>query len=375
MAPTDRLYMLFPYQILPDRDLRHLALFAPVTHRLQVLEPVPIPPWGPSHFETLCPELSEEAAEQLRGARAGFREFAAVHQDHCLAASYASETLLRQSWESRFDIQASLRGGDAQSPDPGNRAILEAALFLEMAAEFDLRQAELEADLTRAAHLETEFREILGIDEEGALEDTLETLSPTLAASRAHLSFMLPRRIASWLRVLSISPAAVSSLVLVTVSQEVVDEILDRVEALTRHRPSRPVASQRVLATLPGLPSLPSEDFEARLGAVGAAPEHEEYRRALESLMVAPENPERQEALGSASADLAEAMENVFGSPALASPVTQLALTVFSDLSLADLALAMDPGGSPPPARWAETPAPPILCLTELPELPLSDGD
>jgi hypothetical protein len=120
---------------------------------------------------------------------------------------------------------------------------------------------------------------------------------------------------------------------------------------------------------------VPPEDFEAKLSAVMRTPEHQEYRRALEDLMGAPENPAKQKALDSAMTELGRATEAAFGAPGSGKPFTRIGLTVFSNLTLADLALAMGSGGSPLPPSWADTPAPPILCLAELPDLSRSEED
>lgn len=375
MATTERLYVLFPHQVLPERDLRQLALLIPTTHLLQVLEPLGIPAWGASRFEIVPAGLGGSEVEQLRRARESFQEFAAVHQDHCLAASYTSETFLRQDLESRLDIQSSLKGREAKPDEAGNRRMLEAALFLEMAAEFDKKQADLESDLVEAAHLENELREILGIGDDDPIEDSLETLSPPLAPTRAHLSFMLSKRIVSWLRVFSCTPAASAALVLVTVSQEVVDEIVDRVDAFIRKHPSGAEWSQAPPAAAPRIPGLPSGEAADRLEAVQREDHCLDYRRSLEALLDDPGSDAKQAAFRDAAEHLWKTIEAGFGPRDPQGPATQLILTSFSNLSLAEFKLAVDPGGDPPPSEWADRPAPPLLCLQELPGIPLPDED
>jgi hypothetical protein len=360
-------FALFPYQVLSEQDLRTLALLIPRTRLLQVLEPTSLPAWGSSHFEVLPTVSGDQEAQSIRQALASFDEFAAVHRDHCLKASYNAESLLRQNWESRFDIETSLRGRGKEGPDPEARRFLEAALFLEMARELDQRQTDLESDLAEAALLETEFREILGIrEEEETPEDTLETLSPPLTTSRAHLSFMLPKRIASWLQVFSRTPFAAQPFALVTVNHEVMDEIADKVEAATRHRPSRPELIQAPLAPVPRLPKLPADDFATRLGAILLSQELLEYRRSFAALLSDPKNQDLQKALSRASENQRNAIETTFDTATgPQAPVTELRLTFFLDWSLAELTQAIDPG-SPAPPHWAGRPAPPLLCLKEL---------
>jgi len=366
MEHINRPFALFPYQVLSEQAFRTLALLIPKTHLLQILETTALPAWGSSHFETLPAGLDDGEARQIRQALASFGEFAAVHQDHCLKASYSAESLLRQNWESRFDIETSLRGKGKKGPDPETRRFLEAALFLEMARELDQRQSDLEADLAEAARLENEFREILGISEEEANpEDSLETLSPPLAAARAHLSFMLPKRIASWLLVFSRTHFAAETFGLVTVNGEVIDGIVDRLEAAARHRASRPELIQFPLAALPCLPKLPAEDFAGGLGAILQTEGFHEYQRSFAALLSNPQSPGGQKALRQASENLRTAIETTFGTASPQAPVMELGLTSFMDLSLAELKQAIDPG-SPPPPDWAGRPAPPLLCLREM---------
>ncbi len=360
-------FALFPYQVLSEQDFRTLALLIPRTHVLQVLERIVLPAWGASHFEILPAGLDDGEAQQIRQALASFGEFAAVHQDHCLKASFSAESQLRQNWESRFDIQTSLRGRGMEGPDPETRRFLEAALFLEMARELDQKQTDLEADLAQAAHLETEFRQILGISEEEDIpEDSLETLSPSLIATRAHLSFMLPKRITSWFRLFSRTHLAAEPFVLLTVNQEITDEIVDKVEASSRHRASPTDLLQLPLAALPPLPKLPADDFSSRLASILPTEAFQEYQRTLAALISDPLNQEAQKAVGRTSEIFRMAIETAFDTAAdPQATVMQLNLTCLSGLSLAGLKEAVDPG-SPPPQEWASRPAPLFMCLQEL---------
>jgi hypothetical protein len=358
-------HLLFPYLTLSDRDLRHLALLTPGTGLLQVLGPPALPAWAAPHFGALPAGLSLEEKEQITRALGSYREFAAVHQDHCLTASFSAETLSRESSESRFDIQTQLRGKGDQDPDPETRKLLEAAVFLEMARELDQREIDLESDLAQAAHLETEFREILGIGDEDSQDDAMETLTPPLTASRAHLSFMLPRRMTSWLRLSGRTLPAGRLPTLVTVSQEVIDEIVERVEASHRQRASKPALIQVPLASIPCLPRLSSDEYSSGLSTIVQTEEMRSFRNELLSLLSDPGNADRQKSTILHAENLRAIVESSFGPAAIECSTLQLTLTWFDGLSLADLQRAIDPGVGAAAENSGSLPAPPLLCLEE----------
>ena len=221
-------------------------------------------------------------------------------------------------------------------------------------------------DSFEAAHLENEFREILGIGEEDTLEDGLETLTPPLAPTKAYLSFMLPKRIANWLRVLSRVPAPAAPTAFVAVNREVVDEIRDRVDAQAGKGGLPPRWSKIPPVPAPCIPNgHPPEETAAKVGAVLRSDAHRLCEKCLEALLDAPESLENRSAFREAAERLVQTTEEVFGPCGPRSPAGRIALTFFTDLSLGDLKLAMDPGGFPLPADWAGRPAPPILCLDD----------
>jgi hypothetical protein len=364
METTECRPVLFPYLTLSEGDFRHLALLIPRTYLLQVLDPPPLPTWGRTHFSALSVDLDEQEKDQIGRDLRSYQEYAANHQDHCLAASFSSETLSRRSRESRFDIQNSLRSKGNEGPDPETQKLLEAAVFLEMATELDQKESDLESDLAEASRLESEFREILGIDAEDAHDDAIETLTPPLTATRAHLSFMLLQRITSWLRLFSSRLSAGITLPLVTVNREVVDELVERVEAFTRDRSPKPTLLQVPLISIPSLPKLPSDVFASKLGELRQTENPQRLGEALEALLSDPQDAGRQESTQSAGKSLKEAIRSVFGLSAAEYPAMQLSLTSFGDLTLADLWRALMPGNSVP-SGWDSLPAPCLFCLQE----------
>jgi hypothetical protein len=364
METTECRPVLFPYLTLSERDFRHLALLIPRTLLLQVLDPPVLPAWGQTIFSAFSVDLNEQEKKQIGQALRSYQDYAAVHQDHCLAASFSSETLSRQSWESRFDIQSSLRSKGSEETNPETQKLLEAAMFLEMARELDQKESDLESDLAEASHLENEFREILGIDDESAHDDAIETLTPPLTATRAHLSFMLPRRITSWFRLFYSRLSEGRSLPLVTVTGEVIDELVERVDAFTRDRSPKPTVNQIPLVSIPCLPKLPAEVFATKLGGMLQTENPQALGNALEALLSAPHDASLQGSTQSAGKHLKEAIRSVFGISEAEYPAMQLSLTSFGDLTLADLWRALMPGSSTP-EEWSSLCAPCLLCLQE----------
>lgn len=365
MDTIDCTRLLFPYLTLSERDLRLLAMFTPGTGLLQVLEPPALPRWAAPHFKVLPAQLSLEEKEQIHLALGGYREFAAVHQDHCLAASFSAETLWKENSESRFDIEASLRGKSDQGPPPEARRLLEAAVFLEMARELDQKEIDLESGLAEAAHLETEFRQILGIEDDDSRDDAIETLTPPLTVSRAHLSFMLPRRMTSWLRLLGRTLPADRLPPLVTVSREVVDEIVERVEAFNRHRTTQPALIQFPLALIPCLPEIASDQFSSGFSAIVQTEEMRMFRNELESLLSDPGNAGLRKSATQRAESLRAIVESTFRPASADCANLELSFNWFDGLTLSDLWRAIDPGIGEDAQIFGALPSPPLLCFHE----------
>jgi hypothetical protein len=230
MPSTTPQYFLFPYTALSDRDCRLLSLLLPRLSVLQVILAPVVPAWFQEQVAG-WPVLTEpEDLKNVELCLKGYREFAVVHGENSVLSSLSLDQISRDFAETRFHLQAKLKQKSPREPDDRTLSLLEAAIFLEMARDLDEKEMEVEAGLTKIDSLEGEFREILGITDEDELADTTEILSPPLRAEKAYLSFMLPKRIESWLRLFcNMMPQACPTLV--TTSEPVLEELFDPVRA------------------------------------------------------------------------------------------------------------------------------------------------
>ena len=262
MDSTPFRYFLFPHMTLSQRSSRHLSLLVPHLTVLQVLKPPVLPEWGRDHFSS-WPTLTEhEHAEQVKLYLKGYQDFGDLHGENSVLASMSHGWIERQARESRSSIQGELRGKREPEADLKEKLLIEAAVFLEMARDLDEKQMDLEVSFRRAETLEEDFREILGIADEEDFEEAVDTLSPPLAADRASLAYMLPRRIAFWLRMFHNRPSEELP-VLVALSSEILEELMEPLLAEC-DRAGKPLKVERIpLASIPSLEDMDSETFEA----------------------------------------------------------------------------------------------------------------
>ncbi len=200
------------------------------------------------------------------------------------------DQISRDFAESRFRIQNQLKKDDSDGSEDQEYSLAEAAIFLEMARDLDEKELDLAASLTKIDSLEGEFREILGISDEDELADTTEILSPPLRADKAYLSFMLPKRIESWLRLFcSTTPQAFPTLV--TTSEPVLEELFDPFRA-EYERAGKTFEPERVLlGAIPSFDDLEIDEFLSLLSNPEASARFASYWQSLEQLLLAPHDP------------------------------------------------------------------------------------
>ena len=287
----------------------------------------------------------------------GFQEFAGVHGENSMMASLSHEWIAREALDSRFRIQGTLKGKKTDDSESKRNLILEAAVFLEMARDLDVHEAELEGNLLEVEGLEEEFREILGIGDGEDLDEAMEALTPPLVSERSGLSFMLPKRIACWLRLfLNYSsegaPSDAPFPVLAALTQDVMEEVLDPILA-ARDRSEKPLQCvQTSLATLPSLERLAPEEFQALVHRFTASGQLADYRSKFEALLRAPADGSLLQALTASSADLQRSVEEFCASTdKTGQKRVNLILTALEDCNLSDLGNCLDKEGS---QVWAD---------------------
>jgi hypothetical protein len=253
-------YCLFPYTVLSQSDYRHFSILLPQWVALKVTR-APLVPEMPSARIAAWPVIDQpEQLERIQVLLRGYQEFAAVHGENSLLAALSHETIARDFSESRFRIETHLKGHAPEPLDEAQKALLEAAIFTEMARDLDTREIELASSLTQVDVLEEKFREILGIADGDDAQDAAEDLTPHLIADRSHLSFMLRKRLWAWFRLWSArSPQQIP--LLVTMNREVLEELFEPFESSSRPRNQSLHVDRTPLASIPALDGLPVEEF------------------------------------------------------------------------------------------------------------------
>ena len=293
-------YVLFPYTILSERESRHLSVLLPCLSVLQVIRP-PAVPNRLREQVTGWPVVTEpEQIEAIKRCLKGYQQFAAVHGENSVLASLSLDQISRDFAETRFRIQTQLKKNDADESENWETLLLEAAIFLELARDLDEKEAEQEASLTHIDNLEGKFREILGISDEEDRDDAAETLSPPLRAEQSYLSFMLPKRIESWLR-LFFNRMPEACPILVTTAEQVLEELFEPVRAEYERTGRTFEPSRIVLGSFPALDDLPPEDFLSLLGNPEASGLVASYWRCLESVLLSPHDLSATEQMSQAA--------------------------------------------------------------------------
>ena len=296
-------YLLFPYTVLSEAEYRHLSILLPRLSVLQVVRPPMVPDWLREMVAGWPVIVEQRQIEAIKLCLKGYREFASVHGQSSALSSISLDQISRDFAESRFRIQTQLKKDHSDESRASESALMEAAIFLEMARDLDEKEMEVEASFEDLDSLEGEFREILGISDDEELAETMETMVPTLRAEKAYLSFMLLKRIQSWLRLfynrLPEAPPA-----LVTTLEQVVEEILEPLR-LKCDRSGKALQLSRIsLGSIPVLEDLPKAEFLALLSDPEATRLVSAYWNSLDKMLTSPHNSSEQAELSLAAGTL-----------------------------------------------------------------------
>ncbi|MFP5211912.1 MAG: hypothetical protein ACLGPL_00895, partial [Acidobacteriota bacterium] len=129
-------HILFPHMVIREGDYRHLGLLLPRLFILEAVRPPILPEWAGERFSP-WPAIGDEGLrERIGQILQGYREMAAIHGEGAAMAAMM-ERWMEDLRESRLSIQSTIRGRKADELDERQKAIVEAALFLEMARDFD----------------------------------------------------------------------------------------------------------------------------------------------------------------------------------------------------------------------------------------------
>lgn len=310
---TVRLF-LFPHSVLPDAAARcFFTVWSPL-ECLRAVEAAFVPDWAEPRCEQRGIEKSEKFWDRVRAVRQGYRELGARVGEDGLMAVLSRDWALGAGPESRGQIQSILKGMSPEPPDMEEWLLTEAAVFLELGRELDIRELELLKNLEHVGRLEENLLKALGADEEDTaeLQKALETTNPPLSPDWGHFGYLLRQRIAHWFRMFSRARVPGGRVVLAALGREVVDEALDPVQTeRERRREPWDRGEMRVLS-IPRMDLLGPEEFSRWLDAVEKLEARGPFRQSLEALMEDPSRPALKEELLQAARDLERALQTLW---------------------------------------------------------------
>jgi hypothetical protein len=285
-------YFLFPHMTLAEHDFRNLWIFLPRLSVLEIVRQASIPEWAQARFSGWPVLRGEELSTRIGSCVEGYRAFAQVHGGPGGMLGFLSRAL-DETDEPRYRIQEKLRGSCPPDLDPAQKEIVQAAVFLEMARELDEKELEIASSYARLNAIEQEFRDILGIEDEES--DRAETnLTPALAPDTNGLLYMLPRRIQSWFRMLSLQPLE-SMPVFVSCFPEVIEEAVEMIRTGCERDGKQFLAATHLLGSIPRLDGLGSKQFRTLIEAPGMPDLASSCRHGLEDFIrstAGGENPD-----------------------------------------------------------------------------------
>ena len=265
-AANELNYFLFPHTTLSENHFRNLCVFLPRLSVLEIARQASIPEWAQENFSGWPVLRGGELSTQIGSCVEGYRAFAQVHGGPGGMLGFLSRAL-DETDEPRYRIQEKLRGSCPPDLDPAQKEIVQAAIFLEIARELDEKELEIASSYAYLNAIEQEFRDILGIEDEEL--DLAETnLTPALAPDTNGLLYMLPRRIESWFRMLSLQPLE-GMPIFVGCFPEVIEEAVEMVRTRCERDGKKFSAATYSLGSIPRLNGLGSKQFRTLIEAPG----------------------------------------------------------------------------------------------------------
>ncbi len=253
-------FHLFPHTLLSETAVRHLGIMLPRLCLQQILRPPEFPGWIEGRFAAFKVIEDARLTEKIALFLKGFNELAQLSGESGLLGPM-SRGPAEESEESRIEIQGEIRGRRIHDPDAKRLLLVEAGVFMEMSRELDEKEMELELGYDRASKMEGEFREILGISGEEELGEAAEIVSPPLSREKTYLLYMISRRIAFWSR-LFLNACPESDQILVALSPEVVEEVLDPIRTRCEKAGKAFHVERIPLVSIPSLERLPIETLQ-----------------------------------------------------------------------------------------------------------------
>ncbi len=291
-------FFLFPHMTLSEHHFRDLWISLPRLSVLEIARKTSIPQWAQERFSGWAVLRGEEISARIGACIEGYRAFAQVHGGAGGILGFLRRSL-DETDEPRYRIQEKLRGSCPPDMDAAQKEIVQAGIFLGIALELDEKELEIESSYVHLNSIEQEFRDILGIEEEES--DGEETnLTPALVPDTNGLLYMLPRRIKSWFRMLSLQPPG-SMPVFVSCFSEVIVEAIEMVRTGCEREGKEFSAATYTLGSMPGLHGPGSKQFRTLIEAPGMPDILASCRHGLEDFIrsaAGGENPDELQAKG-----------------------------------------------------------------------------
>lgn len=286
---TVRLF-LFPHNVLPEPAARCFLTVWPSMDCLKAIEPASVPEWAESRCAQHRLKENENFWDRVRAVWQGYRDLGSKVGEDGLMTVLSRDWILDAAPESRSHIQSVLRGVRPEPQKMDEWLLMEAAVFLELGRELDLRELELSKNLEHVGRLEENLLKALGADEEDTVElqKALETTNPPLSPDWGHLTYLLRQRIGYWFRVLSRIEIPGCRAVLAALSRDVVEEALDPVQTERERRREAWDRGEMLLLTCPRVDLLGPEDFSRWLKSLGTLLERDRFRESFEAFAQDP---------------------------------------------------------------------------------------
>lgn len=310
---TVRLF-LFPHSVLPDAAARcFLTVWSPL-ECLRVVEAASIPKWAEPLCEQRALDKGERFWDRVRAVCQGYRELGSRVGEDGLMAVLSRDWALDAGPESRGHIQSILKGVSPEPPDMEEWLLTEAAVFLELGRELDIRELELSQNLEHVGRLEEKLLQTLGADEEDTaeLQKALETTNPPLSPDWGHFGYLLRRRIGYWFRMFHGTHVPAGRIVLAAMGRDVVDEALDPVQ--TERERGRKVwdRGETPLLTCPRTDLLNPQELSQWLDAVENLEARGRFRQSFQAFMEDPSRSGLREDLIQKARDLERALKTLW---------------------------------------------------------------
>ncbi|MGA2401065.1 MAG: hypothetical protein ABSG91_05080 [Syntrophobacteraceae bacterium] len=337
-------YFLFPHMTLSANYFRNLGIFLPRLSVLEITRQASFPDWAKERFSGWPVLRGEELSARVSSCIEAYRAFAQVHGGPGGILGFLSRAL-DEIDEPSYRIQEEIRGKLPPDVDPAQKETIQAALFLEIARELDEKERDLESSYAHLNAIEREFRDILGIEDDQS-ESAETSLTPALAPDTNGLLYMLPRRIESWFRMLSLHPVE-SMPVFVACFPEAIEETLEMIGTGCEQKKTEFSTATHLLGPVPRVDGLGLKQFLTLMEAPGMTELISSCHRDLEDFIKGAAGGENPAELQGKSRSLQSAFEKLCRNCDV--PEAQkmsLGVTLVENVSLGDVAgfLGASPG-------------------------------